>query len=89
IMKFLITKTLLLALPGAAFAAPFGADLFQGGFSRSSVAKAYPEYLLKNGDTIEVSLFGSLQANYSLTVDAVGNVVIPKVGPIKVAGVKL
>ena len=47
-----------------------------------------PEYVIQPGDEIQVSLWGSLDADMRLTVDRAGRVTIPRVGPALVAGVR-
>jgi protein involved in polysaccharide export with SLBB domain len=47
-----------------------------------------PEYVIQAGDEIQVSLWGSLDADMRLTVDRAGRVTIPRVGPTLVAGVR-
>ncbi len=46
-----------------------------------------PDYLLGTGDRINLSIWGSVDGSYQLEVNRSGELVIPKVGPIKVAGV--
>ncbi len=47
-----------------------------------------PEYVIQPGDEIQVSLWGSVDADMRLTVDRAGRVTIPRVGPTLVAGVR-
>jgi protein involved in polysaccharide export with SLBB domain len=47
-----------------------------------------PDYLIKNGDEIVVTLWGSVDADVRLVVDRTGRVSIPRVGPVLVAGVR-
>jgi protein involved in polysaccharide export with SLBB domain len=47
-----------------------------------------PEYVIQPGDEIQVSMWGSLDADMRLTVDRAGRVTIPRVGPALVAGVR-
>ncbi len=46
-----------------------------------------PDYLLGTGDRINLTVWGSIDGSYQLEVNRNGELVIPKVGPIKVAGV--
>ena len=66
--------------------APFGASMFQGGFSNDSEDGINPTYIIKPGDSISVRIWGATQFNDRLVVDPQGNIFIPMVGPIAVAG---
>lgn len=47
-----------------------------------------PDYIVGLGDEIQLTLWGSVDADLRLTVDQSGRIVIPRVGPVVVAGVK-
>lgn len=47
-----------------------------------------PEYLVKAGDELQVTLWGSVDADLRVRVDRSGRITIPRVGPIQVAGVR-
>jgi len=47
-----------------------------------------PDYAVKTGDEIVVTLWGSVDADVRLVVDRGGRVTIPRVGPVLVAGVR-
>ncbi len=47
-----------------------------------------PDYALKTGDEILVTLWGSVDADVRLVVDRSGRVTIPRVGPVMLAGVR-
>ena len=47
-----------------------------------------PDYLIKPGDEIVLTLWGSVDADLRLQVDRSGRVNIPRVGPVLVAGVR-
>ncbi|WP_198320672.1 SLBB domain-containing protein [Azohydromonas aeria] len=47
-----------------------------------------PDYLIKNGDEIVVTLWGSVDADVRAVVDRSGRISIPRVGPVLVAGVR-
>ena len=66
---------------------PFGANLFRGGFSNDREDGLNPGYIIQPGDTISVRIWGATQFNERLPVDHQGNIFIPSVGPILVAGV--
>tara|TARA_B100001057_G_scaffold69123_1_gene62881 strand:+ start:1609 stop:3099 length:1491 start_codon:yes stop_codon:yes gene_type:complete len=64
----------------------FGANLFSSE-QRELVASAFnPSYVIQNGDNIRVQIWGAYTFNDALRVDEQGNVFIPEVGPISVAG---
>ena len=65
----------------------FGDWLFEGGFSNSSFSGVNPDYKISQGDLLLVQLWGGVDFQKQLKVDAQGNIFIPKVGPIRVAGV--
>lgn len=65
---------------------PFGANLFHGGFSNDREDGLNPDYIVQPGDSVSVRIWGATSFNEQLTVDPQGNIFIPTVGPIKVAG---
>ncbi|MFK8077534.1 MAG: polysaccharide biosynthesis/export family protein [Granulosicoccus sp.] len=66
---------------------PFGANLFDGGFSNDAEDGLNPGYVIQPGDSVSVRVWGAIEFNEALTVDARGNIFIPKVGPVTVGGV--
>lgn len=66
----------------------FGARLFTGEFSRNSFSSFNPNHTIGIGDRITLKLWGAQELETILTVDAQGNIFIPRVGPIKVLGVQ-
>ena len=66
---------------------PFGANLFDGGFSNDREDGVNPGYIIQPGDQIAVRVWGAIEFNEALAVDAQGNIFIPKVGPVLVGGV--
>jgi protein involved in polysaccharide export with SLBB domain len=69
-----------------------GIDLMLGSRqSANSEANRHvpPDYLIGVGDEIQVTAWGSIDADLRLTVDRAGRIVIPRVGPVVVAGVRL
>jgi len=66
----------------------FGSQLFQGDFKNLSFTGFNPDYQIGIGDVIQIMLWGAQENNLDLTVDAQGNVFIPKVGPVAVQGVR-
>ncbi len=70
-----------------------GADLIlDESLSSASFAdgprEAPADYLIGIGDELQITLWGSVEADLRLTVDRAGRVTIPRVGPIMVAGVR-
>ncbi len=65
---------------------PFGASLFHGGFSNDREDGINPTYVIRPGDSINVRIWGATDFNDRLIVDPQGNIFIPMVGPIAVAG---
>lgn len=47
-----------------------------------------PDYIVGLGDEIQLTMWGSVDADLRLTVDRSGRIVIPRVGPVVVAGVR-
>jgi protein involved in polysaccharide export with SLBB domain len=66
----------------------FGKNLFNGEFSKSSQHRYNPDYLLNISDTINLKLWGAVDLDMKLTIDEQGNIFVPKVGAIKLLGVK-
>lgn len=66
----------------------FGENLFNGQFSKFSQHRFNPDYILNIGDTINLKLWGAIDLEIKLTIDEQGKVFIPKVGTVKLLGVK-
>lgn len=66
----------------------FGNWLFRGEFARESFNGFNPDYRIAIGDKLQVQLWGGVEFEQSLLVDHQGNIFLPKVGPVKVAGVR-
>lgn len=64
----------------------FGAQLFKGAFATSSGSTFNSSYMINPGDNINLRLWGAYQFSGTLAVDPQGNIFIPNVGPVKVAG---
>lgn len=47
-----------------------------------------PEYVIQGGDEIQLTLWGSVDADLRLIVDRSGRVTIPRVGPVLLAGTR-
>lgn len=61
--------------------------------SRSSAAiesnrQVPADYVVGLGDEVQLTIWGTVDADLRLTVDRAGRIVIPRVGPVVVAGVK-
>jgi polysaccharide export outer membrane protein len=69
---------------------PFGYDFFQESAVKVVTdRKDTPvpgDYTIGPGDEIKILFWGRVNANYNLVVDRNGNITIPQVGPIPVAG---
>ncbi|MEY4863175.1 MAG: hypothetical protein RLZ51_1270 [Pseudomonadota bacterium] len=67
----------------------FGYDLFgRGAFPALNNLPVPDNYILRPGDRIEVRVWGSFDAGYEFTIDARGLVLVPRVGPITLAGTR-
>ncbi len=66
----------------------FGAWLFGGEFANQSFIGFNPSYEIAVGDKISLKMWGGFDFTGALTVDAQGNIFIPKVGPVSVASVQ-
>lgn len=67
---------------------PFGCFLFGGDFANEKSPVFSPEYVIAIGDKLSIKLWGSVDYEQVHVVDAQGNIFLPKVGPVTVAGVK-
>lgn len=65
---------------------PFGANLFQGNFAGTYGSGMNDEYVILPGDRITVRVWGARSYDDVLFVDQQGNIFLPEVGPIRVAG---
>tara|TARA_R110000772_G_scaffold267854_1_gene392927 strand:+ start:2899 stop:5703 length:2805 start_codon:yes stop_codon:yes gene_type:complete len=68
---------------------PFGYDLFAGEPSTFAPVSDVPipsAYVLGPGDTLSVQLYGKETVSYNLIINRQGNVDIPKLGPVNIAG---
>ncbi len=67
----------------------FGYSFFRPemqGFAALSDVPVGPDYQLGTGDRIVMTVWGSLEGSYELEVNRSGELVLPKVGSVKVAG---
>ncbi len=70
----------------------FGSDFVQSGDNNPADAEPSPlvpsDYVIKPGDAMTVTLWGSVDAELDLTVDRSGRVSLPRVGSVVVAGTR-
>lgn len=66
----------------------FGEQLFRGAFASSSGSTFNDSYVINSGDNIHIRMWGAYQYTATSTVDPQGNIFLPNVGPVKVAGIQ-
>ncbi|WP_421730469.1 polysaccharide biosynthesis/export family protein [Brevundimonas sp.] len=71
---------------------PLGSDMFRSAANATSSASTAdsaidPSHIMRPGDKLRVTLWGLVNEEQELVVDPQGNVVVPGVGPVRVAGV--
>ncbi|WP_353376932.1 SLBB domain-containing protein [Microbulbifer sp. NBRC 101763] len=66
----------------------FGESLFKGAFKDQPFSGFNPDYRITIGDQINLQLWGAYSFSATLPVDPQGNIFVPEVGPVHVAGVK-
>lgn len=67
---------------------PFGSNLFLGNFLKQREDGLNPEYVVMPGDRVAVYTWGALELNEVFVVDGQGNIFLPQIGPIPLAGVR-
>ncbi len=67
---------------------PFGEKLFEGGFQGEREDGLNPDYLVRPGDHITLRMWGAVDYADVVVVDAQGNIFVPDIGPIRVAGIR-
>ncbi|NLN62968.1 MAG: polysaccharide export protein [Myxococcales bacterium] len=67
---------------------PFAANLFTGNFLRTREIGMNPDYVVMSGDKVAVYTWGTVQINNVFVVDGQGNIFIPEIGPVRLAGVR-
>lgn len=65
---------------------PYGSQLFHGGFSGHRADGLNDSYVIVPGDQITLRIWGAIELERMMPVDAQGNIFIPSIGPIKVQG---
>jgi protein involved in polysaccharide export with SLBB domain len=68
--------------------AVFGAALFTGQQQSSSEAPN-PNYVLAPGDRVSVRAWGAVESELVGVIDPAGNLFLPNIGPVRVAGVRV
>ncbi|NOY39734.1 MAG: hypothetical protein GXO95_05805 [Nitrospirae bacterium] len=68
---------------------PFGYEFFREAslMPRQDISVT-SDYIIGPGDEIRLMLWGRINAQYALTVDREGNINIPEIGPLSVAGMR-
>ncbi len=92
---FILSLVLLLGLSTSANAkastkksiTPFGSNLFSGNFQSHRNDGLNPDYRLEIGDKLALHMWGQVTIDETLTIDPNGNIFIPEVGEVKVAGI--
>jgi protein involved in polysaccharide export with SLBB domain len=69
-------------------AMPFGANLFEGTYQGHHQDGRNANYQVMPGDRVVVNTWGALEVNQIFVVDGQGNIFLPSIGPIPLAGVK-
>lgn len=64
-----------------------GQNLFNGSFGRQQFTGFNPSYRIAVGDKVLLQLWGAVESQGEQTVDPQGNIFIPQVGPVNIAGV--
>ena len=67
----------------------FGYDFFRPeakGFAPSVDIPVGPDYVVSAGDRLILTLWGSTEGTYELEINRAGEIMLPMVGPVKVAG---
>lgn len=68
--------------------AVFGASLFTGAAAASSDAPN-PNYVLAPGDRVSVRVWGAVEGESVSVIDPSGNLFVPNVGPLRLAGTRV
>ncbi len=69
-------------------AEPFGANLFDGNFSKTRGDGLNPNYIISPGDQVAVAVWGAVSMQEVYTVDSQGNIFMPGIGPLRLEGVR-
>ena len=69
----------------------FGTNLLlpsQRDFATPATATVPPDYILNVGDTVSISMAGSIEGSVEREIDTNGRIFLPKVGAIQLAGIR-
>ena len=66
----------------------FGSQMFVGRFSSQTFSGFNPDYHVGLGDRVSIRIWGAYSFEATQLVDSQGNVFVPNVGPIRVAGIR-
>ncbi len=66
---------------------PLGSELFLSTPADGDNTIVDSGYVLKPGDRVRVTLYGLVDSDQELAIDSQGNVLVPGVGPVRLAGV--
>jgi protein involved in polysaccharide export with SLBB domain len=66
----------------------FGAQLFNGSFRNLYSSGFNPNYQINVGDRIKLRMWGAFNFDGLMDVDPQGNIFLPNIGPVSVAGLK-
>ncbi len=71
---------------------PFGYEFFREAYLKALMPRqdipVTSDYIIGPGDEVRLMLWGRINAQYALTVDRDGNINIPEIGPLSVAGMR-
>lgn len=74
--------------PGTTTPEPFGSRLFTGNFLHARQDGLNPDYVVMPGDRVMINTWGAVEISNVFVVDGQGNVFLPGVGPIALAGTR-
>ncbi|MBK0412929.1 polysaccharide biosynthesis/export family protein [Chromobacterium haemolyticum] len=83
-----VSQEIPFVVPPQAPGRMFGSQLFGGAFRNSAGQGFNPNYQLSIGDRIALRLWGAFNFDAQLLVDPQGNIFIPNIGPVSVAGIR-
>lgn len=66
----------------------FGQNMFNGSFSSSKQLQSNDSYILKPNDIVSVKIWGGFDYESDLTIDSQGNIFVPRLGILSLAGKK-
>jgi len=66
----------------------FGVHLFNGGFAKATQHIYNPDYRLAIGDVVTVKMWGAFEYEQAHTIDSQGNIFIPRIGVVKLLGLR-